>query len=342
MTSTDIARRTMTDLAIEPDQLGFTDIQVAALQQLGIEDAPEGQVAVFFHTAKRSGLDPFAKQIYMLGRRTKVKEWDEKQRKQVEKWVMKYTIQTGIDGYRVTGHRLAAQRGDDIEVTDPLWCGEDGQWRDVWLDRKSPPLAAKYSIIKNGKRFSATAMYDEYVQTVTFDGNTKPNTMWAKMPANQLSKCAEAAAWKKAYPQDFSGLVLEDAAQNITIDAEVEPSPGAARPAPKGGNAGLRAAIARKREPKPEAAQEVASDPVEKQEPAVDAEAVDLVEGEQLARLAELLDIEKLTTPEEKLEYLQKQYGPQLTDPRQLTYEQADGLIDYLQTAQAEDGEAKS
>lgn len=244
----DVALRTVTELSIDPEQLAFTEAQRSALAQLGIEDAPEGDQMLFFHQAKRTGLDPFAKQIYMLGRRTKVKEWDEKQRKQVEKWVMKYTIQTGIDGYRVTGHRLAAQRGDEIEVEDTLWCGESGSWSDVWLDRKNPPLAAKYTVIKNGKRYSAVAMYDEYVQTVTFDGVTKPNSMWAKMPANQIAKCAEAAAWRKAYPNDFSGIVLEDTAQAITIDADPEPS--GTRPAPLGGNAGLRAALnARKQQP---------------------------------------------------------------------------------------------
>ena len=244
----DVALRTVTELSIDPEQLAFTEAQRSALAQLGIEDAPEGDQMLFFHQAKRTGLDPFAKQIYMLGRRTKVKEWDEKQRKQVEKWVMKYTIQTGIDGYRVTGHRLAAQRGDEIEVEDTLWCGESGSWSDVWLDRKNPPLAAKYTVIKNGKRYSAVAMYDEYVQTVTFDGVTKPNSMWAKMPANQIAKCAEGAAWRKAYPNDFSGIVLEDTAQAITIDADPEPS--GTRPALRGGNAGLRAALnARKQQP---------------------------------------------------------------------------------------------
>lgn len=203
-----------TDLAIAGDQRGFTEQQRAALVSLGVEDAPDGDIDLFFHMAKRSGLDPFAKQIYMIGRKSKESVYDERARKKVERWVTKYTIQTGIGGYRVLGHRAARLRGDDLEVSEPLWCGKDGVWSDVWLG-DGPPAAAKMTIRVNGQAYPAVALYSEYVQTYKFDGREVPNSMWRKMPANQLRKCAEAAAWQLAYPQDFSGLVLEDAVQVI-------------------------------------------------------------------------------------------------------------------------------
>lgn len=225
MTSTDLAIRGAARgaLALTPDQTDWTPQQLAALRQLGIEDAPEGDLLVFRHVCQATGLDPFRKQIYMIGRKTKVKYWDDRQRKQVEDWVMKYTIQTGIDGYRKNGRQAAAREGDKIRVDGPYWQGADGGgWQDVWLGDK-PPAAAKFTIFRDGEAHVGIAMYREFVQTAP--GSDAPNSMWRKMPANQLAKCAEAQSWRRAYPDDFSAMQLEDSAQIIDPDgAPAEPS----------------------------------------------------------------------------------------------------------------------
>ncbi|MGV9666965.1 recombinase RecT [Nocardia niigatensis] len=190
---------------------------MAALAQLGVQDAPEGDLRVFFHRCQRTQLDPFAKQIYMIGRNTKVTQWVNG--RQTDRWEMKYTIQTGIEGYRVLGNRKAAENGDDLDHDEVLWCGLDGQWIDMWLDDQKPPHAAKYVIRKNGKPFVAKVLYTETVQT---QSNGEPNSTWKKRPAGQLSKCAEALAWRMAYPQDFAGLELADA---VVIEPDGTPSP---------------------------------------------------------------------------------------------------------------------
>ena len=218
MTSTDLAIRGTARgaLALTPDQTDWTPQQIAALRQLGIEDAPEGDLLVFRHVCQSTGLDPFRKQIYMIGRKTKVKYWNDQQKRQVEDWVMKYTIQTGIDGFRKNGNAAAKREGDTVKEDGPYWQGADGGgWTDVWLSDK-PPAAAKYVIFRNGEPKTGIAMYREFVQTAP--GSDAPNSMWKKMPANQLAKCAEAQAWRRAYPDDFSGMQLEDAAQIIDPD----------------------------------------------------------------------------------------------------------------------------
>jgi phage recombination protein Bet len=183
-------------LAISSGQTWFTERQLAALQHMGLKQStPKGDLAVFLHHCQRTGLDPFAKQIYMIERKGR------------------YTIQTGIDGYRVVGDRVAERRGDTIEHTDPLWRARGGKWQDFWDDDDEPPVAAKYVILKNGHRNVATVMFREFVQR-TSDG--RPNQMWSTMPCNQLAKCAEVQAWRKVYPNDFAGLVLEGAAQPDT------------------------------------------------------------------------------------------------------------------------------
>lgn len=237
---------------IEPDQQQFTEQQVAILRQLGIEDATQGDLDLFFHYCRTTGLDPFRRQIYMIGRRTKVKEWNPSTRSQDEKWVMKYTIQTGIDGYRRNGREAAKRLGDSLAFEGPFWCGEDGEWREVW-PAKTPPTAAKYTVFRNGEPFSAVVHYDEFVQTsAVYEGSgnqrrkvgEEPNSMWARMPRNQTAKCAEAMAYRRAYPDDFAGLVFEDAAQPTVIDQDgnVEREPEKRGPAGGSGIGGVRAA----------------------------------------------------------------------------------------------------
>ncbi|MEJ6489750.1 recombinase RecT [Leucobacter sp. USCH14] len=212
--STALAERndTETNLAIATDQKFFNEAQRAALVQMGLGDAPRGDIEAFFHQAKRSGLDPFARQIYMIGRRSK----------QGNNWVTKYTIQTSIDGFRVIRDRKGTFRG-----MEEHWCGTDGAWRDVWLEN-TPPAAARITLYLDGfvKPITAVARYDEYVPL----RNGEPTGQWGKMPALMTSKVAEALALRKAYPQDYSGLYTSDEMAQADTPRQSETPP---KPAPR-------------------------------------------------------------------------------------------------------------
>lgn len=187
-------------LAVHGEQTFWTPQQITVLKSLGLEEATESDLGLFFHQCTRTGLDPFAKQIYMIGRKAK----------ENGQFVTKYTIQTGIDGYRLIARRAADRARVKYRTEETLWCGEDGAWRDVWLS-KQPPAAAKVTVIRDGEPFTAVATYSEYVQLAKdySSGEMGPNSMWKKMAANQLSKCAEAAALRKAFPQDLSGVYVD-------------------------------------------------------------------------------------------------------------------------------------
>ena len=90
------------ELAISDRQSRFTPGQRVALSHMGVGDAPDEDVDVFFHVCQRTKLDPFARQIYMIGRKERVMDAR-------GEWVdgTKYTIQTGIDGYRTIARRIA-------------------------------------------------------------------------------------------------------------------------------------------------------------------------------------------------------------------------------------------
>lgn len=204
----------------------YDEFELAVRRQLGLEDASEGELRLFHHVCQRTGLDPFLKHIYMIGRNTEVASYEpanpaepDGPKRKVVRWVTKYTIQVSIDGFRKRAREIASSLGVSYSQADPLWCGDDGEWREVWVD-KNPPTAAKVTVFRDGQPYSFVAHYDEFVQESGKGADRGPNSMWSKMPRNQLRKCAEANAIKAAFPDQLGGLVLDLAAQPDIIDAQ--------------------------------------------------------------------------------------------------------------------------
>ncbi len=183
------------ELVIQSDQEMWNDKQLAALKTLGLQGASTAEMAVFLNYCQRTGLDPFARQIYMINRGGR------------------YTIQASIDGLRLIAHRTNLYAGQ----TEPLWCGDDGEWKDVWLS-KAPPAAAKVGVYRKDfpQPVFAVARLESYMPLK----NGKPMGLWASMPDVMLSKVAESLALRKAFPNDMSGVYSDEEMGQADVSRE--------------------------------------------------------------------------------------------------------------------------
>ena len=158
----------------------FTEDRIQLLKRTMADGKmTDDELALFIEVAKRTGLDPFRKQIYAFLRGDKL------------------TIQTGIDGFRAIAERSGKYEGQ----LGPFWCGDDGKWVDVWLTAK-PPVAAKVGILRKGFR--------EPIWGVARFGAYAQKNLWLTMGEVMIAKVAEALGIRKAFPEDASQVYIEE------------------------------------------------------------------------------------------------------------------------------------
>jgi phage recombination protein Bet len=175
---------TVVALPATGDASQWTETEKALVEAAGLvtgpannrQLAPRPVVEAFLLHARRTGLDPIARQIYCIERKGR------------------WGTQVSIDGARLVAERTKEYRGQ----TPTQWTNDGITWVDVWLDSK-PPKAARVGVYREG-------FIEPLMAVATFDAYSAGGPMWTKMPALMLGKCAEMLALRKAFPQDLSGL----------------------------------------------------------------------------------------------------------------------------------------
>lgn len=166
----------------------FNDEAIAIVRDsIMPKGSSDTELQYFLEYCKRTGLDPISRQIYALRLDNKI------------------SVVAAIDGLRLVAERsgkYAGQRG-------PYWCGDDGEWKDVWLSAKMP-IAAKVCVLRHdfAEPLCAVAKMASY---------NKGTFVWNKMPEHMIAKVAESLALRRAFPNELSGIYAPeelDQAQN--------------------------------------------------------------------------------------------------------------------------------
>lgn len=212
-------------LTFAPGQRVLTDQQMVLLSPLGIKaDFDPRQVAVFLMDCQNRGFDPWANEAYLMKYPGD-----------------KYVRHIGIAGFRKRGESTGTYRGR----IQAVFCDTDGKWLEVWSHRDRPPYAAKVGIRREGfpEPEFVVALYDEYVpmhdeyegrgDSRKKTGRRVPTPNWRAAvdggkPTVMLSKCAEAAAWRAAFPERFNGFYAPEEFERESVQQRGD-DPGAAK-----------------------------------------------------------------------------------------------------------------
>ena len=184
----------------------LTQTEIDLVHRTVAKGTDEDQFALFLWFCRKHGLDPVAKEVYCLLFKVAKHHQDEK-----GIWCegKEMVILTGIGGLRGLAGR-----------NYPLEYGSTDEPEFTFSGQKTPagkliPDTCTVRVWKKGaaRPTSATLYWEEFAPHDLTDDRFK---FWNKSPKNQLAKCTEGQALKKAYPDLSNIYVTEELARRIS------------------------------------------------------------------------------------------------------------------------------
>jgi phage recombination protein Bet len=199
---------------------------------------------------KRRNLDPFKRPVHIVPMRVNVGG----------KWVDKETVWPGIGELRTTAFRTGNYAGcdpcnfgptidftytvypqnrndDDVPPEDRV----QAAGKDVTIQIPEWAQMTVYRMVQ-GQRVAFPGPRVYWVETYATRGKSDiPNEMWMDRKSGQIEKCAEAAALRRAFPEELGGeYIVEEAWSNykepikdVTPPTAQKTAPAEARPEPE-------------------------------------------------------------------------------------------------------------
>jgi phage recombination protein Bet len=166
---------------------------------------------------RKRNLDIFKKPVHI------VPMWSSAKKQMVE------TVWPGIAEIRTTAARTGEYAGIDAVEFGPMvertFSGQSGGHNTETITKtvRFPEWASVvvYRITK-GERcaYHAKVFWEETYASI--GKSDVPNEMWAKRPRGQLDKCVEAAALRKAFPEELGNTYAAEEMEGRTIEGHVE------------------------------------------------------------------------------------------------------------------------
>lgn len=167
---------------------------------------------------RKRNLDIFKKPVHI------VPMWSTAKKQMVE------TVWPGIAEIRTTAARTGEYAGIDAVEFGPMvertFEGTTGKGQYEQTIRKTVRFPEWASVVVYrmvaGERcaYHAKVYWEETYATV--GKSDVPNDMWAKRPRGQLDKCVEAAALRKAFPEELGNTYAAEEMEGRTIEGTVE------------------------------------------------------------------------------------------------------------------------
>lgn len=170
----------------------FDQNQINLISRTIAAGATKDELLLFVGMCKRTGLDPFTRQIYFIKDKTG-----------------RVMTQVSVDGFRVIAERSGDYAGQDA----PVFEEENGKIKKCTV---------------TVYRWHGDTRYPAAVGVAYWDEYARASQTWQKLAHQMISKVAECIALRKAFPNDLSGLYapeeMEQAGLSVAQPIDVQPN----------------------------------------------------------------------------------------------------------------------